>query len=77
MMIDRNGILSKYSFNCPSFLNGMASVLDMGGHLNSYTGTTDKQAIESDWRAVCGDMLAAIKQLKSIYIKNGSIQESI
>ncbi len=50
----------------PSFLEGFASVIDLGGVLHkdynkSKTGeAADKEALQNDWRAVGQDLKSAI-----------------
>jgi hypothetical protein len=57
---DRAGFL----FAAPSFLGGMASVLDMGGTLVTYNISetpeeADSRALASDWAAVGDDLKEA------------------
>jgi hypothetical protein len=57
-------MLSTFLFAEPSFAEGMARVLDLGGNLNEYNRSlTDKQAdfwaIYADWRATGEDIRAA------------------
>lgn len=52
-------------FARPSFIEGMARVLDMGGTLNEYNTSpngaeADAIAIWSDWAAIGQDMYAAM-----------------
>ncbi|MDR3210332.1 MAG: hypothetical protein LBU79_00240 [Planctomycetota bacterium] len=48
-------------FSRPSFLEGMARVIDMGGGLNIYNTSgsgaeADSRAIASDWKAIGDDI---------------------
>lgn len=52
-------------FANPSFIQGTASVLDIGGTLQEYNATesekvADSTAIQSDWQAVGNDIKAGI-----------------
>lgn len=66
-------------FARPSFLEGMARVLDVGGTLNEYNSSlspeqADYAALSADWRAV-GE---AIKQAATQFAQenNGSFEEN-
>lgn len=52
--------LPAYSFARPSFLEGMARILDFGGVLNQYDWPSDVDALRSDWEMVGRDMRDAI-----------------
>lgn len=57
--------MSDFLFAQPSFLSGMARVLDMGATFDEYNDSPTEQyadsiAILNDFRAVGGDMLAAM-----------------
>ena len=57
---------STFLFANPSFTQGLASALDIGGTLvvynaSSSTEEADRRAIASDWAAVWDDLRAAIK----------------
>ena len=58
---------SDFLFATPSFLGGMASVLDLGTTLVVYNESTtieeaDARAIATDWRVTGNDIRSAIKQ---------------
>lgn len=58
--------LSSHLFARPSFLGGMASVLDIGGTLVEYNAAltpeqADAMALASDWAAVGGDLRTAMR----------------
>lgn len=60
---------SSYLFQRPSFLDGMARVLDIGGVYNDYNYSltpeeADTQAMAVDWLCVGDDIVAAINQHK-------------
>lgn len=71
--------MSKYStflFANPSFAEGMARVLDMGGTLNVYNASsTERQAdylaLLADWLAVGEDLLRAELALRSRLLEGG------
>jgi hypothetical protein len=53
----------------PSFWEGIARLIDVGGTLNEYHRPTsskeaDLRAIESDWEAVAGDIVAATEKFR-------------
>jgi hypothetical protein len=57
--------LSTYLFASPSFLGGMAHLLDFGGTLNQYNSSmtneeADYLALMSDWLMVGSDIESAI-----------------
>jgi hypothetical protein len=59
-----------FLFARPSFLSGMASVLDVGATFTEYNeskdGTeADKRAIASDWTVTGKDIVGAIKQYEN------------
>lgn len=56
-------------FARPSFLEGLARLIDVGGTLNEYNRVispeeADLLAIESDWEAVGEDLIAAIEKFR-------------
>ena len=58
---------TSYLFATPSFLSGMAQVLDMGGTMVEYntqkTGIeADRIALLNDWMAVGNDLRTVMKQ---------------
>lgn len=65
-------IIYKYSLVRPSFIEGMARVLDIGGTLNpriidkNNDRKADYEAIYSDWENVGKDLHTAISQYKSL-----------
>ncbi|MBW2149837.1 MAG: hypothetical protein JRG73_08950 [Deltaproteobacteria bacterium] len=63
---------SDFLFATPSFIGGMASVLDIGATLVMYNESrtpeeADYRAIESDWGVVGNDIRIAIDRFKSEY----------
>lgn len=61
------GDQSFYLFAVPSFLSGVASVMDPADALSTYnespTGMdADAIATYADWKAVAGDLKAAVEQ---------------
>ena len=59
-------------FARPSFLEGLARLLDFGGTLNEYNysdspAEADFLAIQSDWEAVGLDMTWAIEEFEETY----------
>lgn len=57
-----------FLFARPSFLEGIARTLDMGGTLQEYNSSVsseqaDALALGADWRVVGEDLLRAMKQL--------------
>lgn len=64
-MEDRMGSKSDFLFAWPSFLGGMASVLDLGATLRCYNISpseweADRRAIQADWLTVGDDLLQAM-----------------
>lgn len=61
--------MGKYRlFAVPSFIEGIARVLDLGCTLNEYNysitpDAADMDALSSDWNAICGDMNCAVKNV--------------
>ncbi len=52
-------------FAKPSFISGMARVVDLGGEFTSYNtskseGAADRKALRADWRAVGKDLEEAM-----------------
>lgn len=65
MGFDRS--LSYYLFARPSFAEGMARVLDLGGAFDSYNESktpaeADTRALANDWMMIGQDMQNAIEQ---------------
>jgi len=59
-----------FLFAKPSFLEGMARVLDIGGTLTEFnrlptSEEADANAIRQDWEAVGLDLLAAVEREKA------------
>lgn len=60
--------MSDYLFASPGFINGMGSVLDLGGTLFQYNGSlsgeeADALAMRNDFRAVGDDLRSAAKDV--------------
>ena len=60
--------MSDYLFATPGFVNGMGSVLDLGGTLFQYNGSSsgeeaDALAMRSDFQAVGNDLRTAAEEL--------------
>lgn len=58
---------SSFLFADPSFIDGLASVLDIGGTLSEYNNSkspeeADARALHADWTAVGEDLLYAMEQ---------------
>lgn len=58
---------STYLFARPSFLEGVARVVDLGGTLQNYNVSktedeADLKALRKDWEAVGGDIKSAINK---------------
>lgn len=58
---------SSFLFADPSFIGGLATVLDIGGTLTEYNESNspeeaDMRAIRSDWTSVGEDLLHAMEQ---------------
>lgn len=70
--------LSSFLFAEPSFIEGMARVLDLGGTLNEYNSSkTAKQAdffaLRADWRAVGKDIQSAgLKECRRVLEQEGN-----
>jgi hypothetical protein len=65
----------------PSFLEGMARIVDFGNTLNEFNDCptpeeADWRAIESDWRAVGADMEWTIRTYERASRKPGNAQKS-
>ena len=61
--------LSQYYFHIPSFLSGVASVLDVGGTFNVFNQVespeeADHIAIKSDWAIIGKDMEKAFSDFR-------------
>ena len=59
------GICTDYIYARPSFLEGVARIMDIGGTLNEYNYASDGQqadaiAIWSDWAVIGQDMYTAM-----------------
>jgi len=57
-------------FATPSFLEGFARVLDLGGTLTQYNTTSDPReadylALRSDWRAIGDDFYTALGEYEA------------
>jgi len=57
-----------FLFARPSFLEGVARALDLGGTLQEYNSSrspeqADALALEADWRVVGADLLRAMREL--------------
>lgn len=58
--------MTDYLFARPSFIEGMARVLDLGSTLNEYNRSStpeeaDRSALKSDWYSIGSDMWSVIK----------------
>lgn len=56
-----------FLFSQPSFLSGLASVLDIGGTFTEYNISqtpveADSRAIKADWQAIGQDLCAAMDE---------------
>jgi len=63
------GDFSDILYARPSFVEGMARALDLGGTLTEYnqspTGAqADSYALRADWRAVSHDLVSAFEQVE-------------
>jgi hypothetical protein len=61
--------LSTYLYARPSFIEGVARLIDFGGTLNEYncsatSDQADAKAIASDWKVVGSDFKSAVKAYK-------------
>ena len=61
-------IQSDYLFARPSFIEGIARLVDLGGTLNTYNASrtpeeADARALYEDWKAVGHDLRLALEQL--------------
>jgi hypothetical protein len=59
--------MTDYLFATPSFIGGMARVLDLGSTLNVYNTSqtpqeADRNAFLSDWLAIGNDLMAALSK---------------
>jgi hypothetical protein len=66
------GPYSTFLFARPSFIEGMARVVDIGGTLNVYNTSTTPEladffAMYADWLATGGDIVSAIAQFARQY----------
>jgi hypothetical protein len=69
-MTTTDEIQSDFLFARPSFVEGVARMVDFGGSLNTYntapTGEeADARAMYEDWEALGADLKAALEQLRS------------
>lgn len=63
---------SNLLFARPSFVEGMARVLDLAGTLNEYNSSVtpeeaDRVALAADWRAVGDDLRNAIRAFELLH----------
>lgn len=61
---------SSFLFARPSFIEGMARVMDLGGTMQIYNESkteeeADSKALKKDWQAVGNDILSAINTYES------------
>lgn len=68
-MADRDDLQSDYLFARPSFIEGIARLIDPTGSLNSYNRaptpeSADARALAEDWRAVGHDVRVALDELR-------------
>jgi len=64
LMNDKKSTYTSFLYAHPSFLEGIARIVDVGNVLQEYnmsSGDADKKAIRADWRAVENDMCKIIK----------------
>jgi hypothetical protein len=69
--------MSNFLFARPSFWEGVARIVDMGGTFQVYNtsrdGTdADRRALQSDWEAVGQDMWTAIQKVDREVIRSKS-----
>lgn len=69
MTTDPDAVLSDLLFARPSFLEGVARLVDVGGSLNTYnisrTGQeADARALQNDWRAIGHDVRVALEKIR-------------
>lgn len=62
--------MSDFLFAQPSFLSGMATVLDIGATFATYNESrtpelADSRAVYNDWRAVGNDLFSAAMKFKA------------
>ncbi len=67
MTTKRMNLYSGLLYSEPTFLRGVASILDLGGNLLAFNvsptdAIADMLAIRSDWRAVGGDIGTAMNE---------------
>ena len=58
------------SFARPSFVEGVARLVDVGGALNTYNSSrtgeeADARAMDRDWRALAHDLREAVRKLQA------------
>jgi len=61
-------------FKRPSFIAGMAALLNFGGNINKYSADSsgqeaDANSLKSDWTAIGNDMRTAITDYESAQTK--------
>lgn len=61
---------SDFLFARPSFIEGLARMLDLSGSLNTYNNSrtpeeADARAVRNDWKAIGHDMRQALDELRS------------
>lgn len=70
MTLDTDEIQSDFLFARPSFIEGVARIVDFGGSLNTYNGSrsgeeADARALYEDGMAVAHDLRIAVDKLRS------------
>lgn len=70
METNRDSIESDFLFARPSFFEGVARIVDLGGSLNAYNRSrtpeeADARAIYEDWRALGHDVRVALDELRA------------
>ena len=68
MTIDADELRSDFLFARPSFIEGIARMVDLAGSLNTYNSVptaeeADGRALYEDWKAVGHDLRVALDQL--------------
>jgi len=68
--------ITTFLFARPSFLEGLARVVDFGNALKEYNSSStaekaDERAIRADWQAVADDMNEALEKNISNHKNNG------
>lgn len=64
---DLDQLGSDYLFARPSFVEGVARIVDLPNSLNEYnrSGDPDSRAIGRDWKAIGRDVQTALEQLRT------------